>query len=176
MGRTDRPDRAAPPLAPGAGHRGAGGSRREARPTARRLDRLARPAAPRAAELPGALEGFPRRPRLDSRARRWRAVSTHPDARTAIRKAIRDSLDASRMHEIVDAETRADHGAPAPSHGAPTPPPDYSLAREWLTDRDRSPVEHFAARLEAVGGHFLVASSLTEASQVVGRILRDATA
>jgi L-lactate dehydrogenase complex protein LldG len=103
-------------------------------------------------------------------------VSTRTDARTAIRAAIRESLDASRMYELLDAETHASHGAPAPTRGGPTARADYSLAREWLTDRDRDPLEHFAARLEAVGGHLLLASSLTEASQVIGRILRDATA
>ena len=103
-------------------------------------------------------------------------MSTHTDARTAIRQAIRDSLDASRMHELLHAETHPPHGAPAPSHGAPAARSGYSLPREWLTDRDRSPIEHFAARLEAVGGRFLVASSLTEASEVVGQILRDAAA
>jgi L-lactate dehydrogenase complex protein LldG len=103
-------------------------------------------------------------------------VSTHTDARTAIRQAIRDSLDASRMYEMVDSGIPSAHGAPAPTHGAPAARPDYSLAREWLTDRDRSPIEHFAARLEAVGGRFLLASSLTEASGVVGQILRDTAA
>jgi L-lactate dehydrogenase complex protein LldG len=103
-------------------------------------------------------------------------VSTHTDARTAIRRAIRDSLDASRMHELLHSGTHPAHGAPVPTHGAPAARPDYSLAREWLTDRDRSPIEHFAARLEAVGGRFLVAAGLTEASGLVGQILRDTPA
>lgn len=101
-------------------------------------------------------------------------MSTHIDARTAIRQAIRDSLDSSRMHEIVDAGAHPARGAQAPAHGARRE--DYALPREWLTDRDRSPVEHFAARLEAVGGRFLVAANLTEASEAVGRILLDTAA
>jgi L-lactate dehydrogenase complex protein LldG len=101
-------------------------------------------------------------------------VSTHTDARTAIRQAIRDSLDSSRMYEIIDSEAHPAHGAQG--HGAPAARQDYSLPREWLTDRDRSPIEHFAARLEAVGGRFLVVSNLTEASEAVGQILRDTAA